>query len=110
MSVYHLYFAPPDGVSSSRARSTARESFKSSSARASRTDLYDSKNSLYDEDHNYAPGVLMCEFAATDADNIVDSFAKTEPFHVDKRGKDGILSHTDPKHDMPEDADTPTDA
>ena len=72
------------------------------------SDLYDSKNSLYDEDHNYAPGVLMCEFAATDADNIVDSFAKTEPFHVDKRGKDGILAHTDPKHDMPE--DTPTDA
>ena len=40
----------------------------------------------------------------------VDSFAKTEPFHVDKRGKDSILSHTDPKGDMPEDADTPTDA
>ena len=74
------------------------------------SDLYDSKNPLYDEDHNYAPGVLMCEFAATDADNIVDSFAKTVPFHVDKRDKDGILSHTDPKHDMPEDADTPTDA
>ena len=31
-------------------------------------------------------------------------------FHVDRRGKDGILTHTDPKHDMPEDADTPTDA
>ena len=30
--------------------------------------------------------------------------------HMDKRGKDGILTHTDPKHDMPEDADTPTDA
>ena len=74
------------------------------------SDLYDSKNSLYDEDHNYAPGVLMCEFAATDADNIVDSFAKTEPFHVDKRGKDGILTHTDPKGDMPEDADTPAPA
>ena len=74
------------------------------------SDLYDDTNSLYDEDHNYAPGVLMCEFAATDADNIVDSFAKTVPFHVDKRDKDGILSHTDPKHDMPEDADTPTDA
>ena len=29
---------------------------------------------------------------------------------MDKRDKDGILSHTDPKHDMPEDADTPTDA
>ena len=48
----------------------------------------------------------MCEFAATDADNIVDSFAKTEPFHVDKRGKDGILTHTDPKGDMPEDIAT----
>ena len=51
------------------------------------SDLYDSENPLYDEDHNYAPGVLMCEFAATDADNIVDSFAKTVPFHVDKRDK-----------------------
>ena len=27
--------------------------------------------------------------------------------YVDKRGKDGILTHTDPKGDMPEDADTP---
>ena len=32
---------------------------------------------------------------------------KTRPFHVDRRGKDGILTHTDPKGDMPEDADTP---
>ena len=70
--------------------------------------VYDDLDPLFDHDQNYAPGVLMCEFAATDADNIVDSFAKTEPFHVDKRGKDGILTHTDPKHDMPE--DTPTDA
>ena len=30
--------------------------------------------------------------------------------YVDRRGKDHILAHTDPKHDMPEDADTPTDA
>ena len=50
----------------------------------------------------------MCEFTATDADNIVDSFSKTAPFPVDKRGKDGILEHTDPKGDMPEDADTPS--
>ena len=74
------------------------------------SDVYDSSGLLFDEDHDYAPGVLMCEFAATDADNIVDSFAKTEPFHVDKRGKDGILTHTDPKGDMPEDADTPAPA
>ena len=35
---------------------------------------------------------------------------RSSTFHVDKRGKDGILTHTDPKGDMPEDADTPTDA
>ena len=77
------------------------------------SDLYDDGHgdnpSPFDDDQAvYAPGVLMCEFAAADADNIVDSFAKTEPFHVDRRGKDHILSHTDPKGDMPE--DTPTDA
>ena len=33
---------------------------------------------------------------------------KSRPFHVDRRGKDHILAHTDPKHNMPE--DTPTDA
>ena len=36
------------------------------------------------------------------------NFTKTRPFHVDRRGKNGILAHTDPKGDMPE--DTPTDA
>ena len=58
----------------------------------------------------FAPHVLMCEFADTDSDNVIESFTKSRPFHVDRRGKDGILSHTDTKGDMPEDADTPTDA
>ena len=62
----------------------------------------------YDDQMVYAPHVLMCEFADTDSDNVIESFTKTRPFHVDRRGKDGILEHTDPKHDMPE--DTPTDA
>ena len=64
----------------------------------------------YDDQMVFAPHVLMCEFADTDSDNVIESFTKTRPFHVDRRGKDGILEHTDPKHDMPEDADTPTDA
>ena len=56
----------------------------------------------------FAPHVLMCEFADTDSDNVIESFTKSRPFHVDRRGKDHILAHTDPKHNMPE--DTPTDA
>ena len=62
----------------------------------------------YDDQMVFAPHVLMCEFADTDSDNVIESFTKTRPFHVDRRGKDGILSHTDPKGDMPE--DTPTNA
>ena len=62
----------------------------------------------YDDQMVYAPHVLMCEFADTDSDNVIESFTKSRPFHVDRRGKDHILAHTDPKHNMPE--DTPTDA
>ena len=41
---------------------------------------------------------------------ILGALAGTVIQPMDKRGKDGILTHTDPKGDMPEDADTPAPA
>ena len=41
---------------------------------------------------------------------LAERYSRLTQAGMDKRDKDGILSHTDPKHDMPEDADTPTDA
>ena len=59
----------------------------------------------YDDQMVFAPHVLMCEFADTDSDNVIESFTKSRPFHVDRRGKDHILSHDYSKGDMPEDTD-----
>lgn len=66
-----------------------------------------------DDDQNiFAPHVLNCDFANGGSDNVVESFAVTSKCHRDGPcDKDGVLHHTDPKHDMPGDTNvTSTEA